>query len=68
MRNRSVVLKQASVQIEAAIRRLEKAEDILVVENPGISAYVASAIKMAKECTKLCKIRAAEGAGVNGRD
>lgn len=41
----SVVLKQASVQIEAAIRRLKKAEDILAVENPGISAYVASAIK-----------------------
>lgn len=68
MSNRSVVLKQASVQIEAAIRRLKKAEDILAVENPGISAYVASAIKMAKECNKLCKIRATEGVGVNGRD
>lgn len=68
MSNRSVVLKQASAQIEAAIRRLEKAEDILAVENPGISAYVASAIKMAKECNKLCKIRAIEGAGVNGRN
>ena len=68
MSNRSVVLKQASVQIEAAIRRLKKAEDILTVENPGISAYVASAIKMATECNKLCKIRATEGVGVNGRD
>lgn len=68
MSNRSVVLKQASVQIEAAIRRLKKAEDILAVENPGISAYVASAIKMAKEYTKLCKIRAAEGVDTDGRD
>ena len=68
MNNRSVVLKQASVQIEAAIRRLKKAEDILAAENPGISAYVASAIKMAKECNKLCKIRATEGVGVNGRN
>lgn len=68
MSNRSVVLKQASVQIEAAIRRLKKAEDILAVENPGISAYVASAIKMVKECNKLCKIRAAEGVGTDGRN
>lgn len=64
----SVVLKQASVQIEAAIRRLKKAEDSLAVENPGISAYVASAIKMAKECNKLCKIRDAEGVGTDGRN
>ena len=68
MSNRSVVLKQASVQIEAAIRRLKKAEDILAVENPGISAYVASAIKMAKECNTLCKIRATEGVDTDGRD
>lgn len=68
MSNRSVVLKQASVQIEAAIRRLKKAEDTLAVENPGISAYVASVIKMAKNCNKLCKTRAAEGVGVNGRN
>lgn len=68
MSNRSVVLKQASVQIEAAIRRLKKAGDILAVENPGISAYVASAIKMAKECNKLCKIRATEGVDTDGRD
>lgn len=68
MSNRSVVLKQALVQIEAAIRRLKKAEDILVVESPGTSAYVASVIKMAKECNKLCRIRAAEGVGTDGRD
>ena len=68
MRNRSVVLKQASVQIEAAIRRLEKAEGILVGESPGTSAYVASVIKMAKNCNKLCKTRAIEGAGVDGRN
>ena len=68
MSNRFAILKQASVQIEAAIRRLKKAGDILTVENPGISAYVASAIKMAKECNKLCKIRAAEGVGTDGRD
>ena len=68
MRNRSVVLKQASVQIEAASRRLEKAEDILVGESTGTSAYVASVIKMAKNCNKLFKTRAIEGAGVNGRN
>lgn len=68
MSNRSVVLKQASVQIEAAIRRLKKAEDSLVVESPGTSAYVASVIKMAKNCNKLCKTRAIEGDGVNGRN
>lgn len=68
MSNRSVVLKQASVQIEAAIRRLKKAEDFLVVESPDTSAHVASVIKMAKNCNKLCKTRAIEGAGVNGRN
>lgn len=68
MVNRSVVLKQASVQIEAATRRLEKAQDILVVESPGTSAYVASVIKMAKNCNKLCKTRAAEGVDTDGRD
>lgn len=68
MSNRSIVLKQASVQIEAAIRRLKKAEDILAVESPGTSAYVASVIKMAKNCNKLCKTRAAEGVGTDGRN